>query len=110
MVRLGDGTQESHSRLQVALDTLWPWADELHECDDTDQAMIAASIAPGLDAVAEQWQSQVKSTLELATLACPESGHGRFKGRGKLGVHTEHLGSLLAQMQFLPRAYPDASW
>lgn len=110
VVRLGDGTEESHARLQRALDALFPFVDEMLECDELDQAMIAAGVAPSMDSLPELWQSHVATSLSTATLTMPESGHGRFKGRGKRGVHTEHLGSLLAEMQFLPRAYPDATW
>ena len=110
VVRLGDGTPESHSRLQAALDTLWPWVDEMLECDDIDEAMMSDGVVPALDTIADQWQEHVSATLQRATLGAPDRGRGRFRGRGKHGVHTEHLGTLLAEMQFLPRAYPDATW
>ena len=110
LVRLGDGSRESHARVQDALDRLWPLTEELLEADEVERALAAEGVAPDPDAVREAWEAHVAETLRRATLERPADGHGRFKGRGRDGRHTEHLGYLLAEMQFLPRAYPDASW
>lgn len=108
IVRLGDGTEESHKRLQDALNILWPYVAELFEADAVDQAMADAGIAPDLESLRAEWQSEITKTMANATLDIPETDH-EIKG-GKSGVHTEHMGFILAEMQFLQRAYPGAQW
>ncbi len=108
LVRLGDGTEESHARAQAALDLLWPYTAELFEADAIDRAMAARGIGPDPAGLGPAWDAAVAETLAEATLARPEPGHAVSGGRR--GVHSEHLGFLLAEMQFLPRAYPDARW
>ena len=110
VIRLGDGSDESHARVQAALDALWPLAGELREGDEVERALAEAGVGAAPDAIARAWEGHVDEALRRATLARPEDGHGRFRGAGKRGRHSEHLGHLLAEMQFLPRAYPDASW
>jgi len=110
IVRLGDGTDESHARMQGALDALWPYADELRGADEAERALAADGIAADPDAVAAAWEAHVGEVLRHATLVRPEDGRGRYKGDGRRGRHGEHLGHLLAEMQCLPRAYPDARW
>jgi ring-1,2-phenylacetyl-CoA epoxidase subunit PaaC len=107
IVRLGDGTDESHRRMQAALDALWPYTGEMFLSDEKDEAVAAAGIAP-LPALRPAWDETVRHVLTEATLTIPDSTFAH-KG-GKRGVHTEHLGHILAQMQFLQRAYPGASW
>jgi ring-1,2-phenylacetyl-CoA epoxidase subunit PaaC len=112
VIRLGDGTQESHARMQRAIDDLWPYTGELFAGDDVDAALAAAGIAPEPASLRDAWHAAVAAALEEATLAVPggewmQGAHGRD---GKHGVHTEHLGHLLAEMQFLQRAYPGAQW
>ncbi|WP_305988923.1 1,2-phenylacetyl-CoA epoxidase subunit PaaC [Roseibium sp. MMSF_3544] len=109
VVRLGDGTQESHRRMQAALDLLWPYTGELFAGDDVDAAIVEAGIAPDLGALHADWNGLVSEVLEEATLQMPEPGGYAHLG-GKQGRHTEHLGFILAEMQFLQRAYPGASW
>nr|WP_228632763.1 1,2-phenylacetyl-CoA epoxidase subunit PaaC [Halomonas sp.] len=108
VIRLGDGTEESHTRMQRALDNLWQFTGELLQVDEIDQAMLEAGIAPDPDTLANRWKATVEEVLEEATLARPPYDAWMYTG-GKVGHHTEHLGFLLAEMQYLPRAYPDAT-
>lgn len=109
VVRLGDGTDESHARMQAALDHLWPYAGEMLTPDAVDDAMAEAGIAPALSDLRTRWEASVKDVLDEATLTLPERRFDVHQG-GKLGRHTEHLGYILAEMQFLQRAYPGATW
>lgn len=109
VVRLGDGTQESHARMQDALDRLWPYSGEMFVADAVDDAVANAGIAPVLADLQPAWQQTVEEVLAEATLTRPEGRADVHRG-GKQGRHTEHLGYILAQMQFLQRAYPGASW
>ncbi|MBP7242208.1 1,2-phenylacetyl-CoA epoxidase subunit PaaC [Amaricoccus sp.] len=108
VIRLGDGTGESRRRMQDALDALWAYTGEMFLADEKDVAVAAAGIAPNPRDLEAAWDATVRDVLTEATLAIPESGFAH-KG-GKRGVHTEHLGYILAEMQFLQRAYPGASW
>ena len=108
LVRLGDGTEESHGRVQQALDALWRFTDELLTPDGLDDEMAAAGIAPSLTAVRSGWEQRIGAVLEEATLKKPAAA--RYPWQGKRGVHTEHLGHMLAQMQHLPRTFPGATW
>lgn len=108
VVRLGDGTAESHRRMQAALDELWRFTGELLEADEVDAALAERGIAPSPEEIAPLWRARVAETLKAATLRAPE-GEGMRKG-GKSGYHSEALGYLLAEMQFLQRAYPGATW
>ena len=108
VVRLGDGTEESHRRAQRALDELWPFARELFESDAVDQAMIAEGIGPDAAALRDQWESTVRDVLARATLTVPEAS--RIVTGGRRGRHTESLGHMLAEMQILARSHPGAKW
>lgn len=108
VIRLGDGTEESHRRMQKALDDLWPYTAEMFLDDSADEAVAAAGIAPLPSALKAAWDKSVAEVLAEATLVRPE-GTYQHKG-GKRGVHTEHLGYILADMQFLQRAYPNSVW
>nr|AIK66573.1 phenylacetate-CoA oxygenase [Arhodomonas sp. Seminole] len=108
IIRFGDGTDESHQRVQAAVDRLWPFTGELFSGDGLDEAMREAGIGADLAAVREQWSATVDEVFAEATLTRPEDGW--MQSGGKQGEHSEHLGYLLAEMQFLPRAYPDARW
>ena len=108
VIRLGDGTTESHARMQRALDDLWSYAGELFVGDDTDRALAESGIAPAPESLKPQWDEVVADVLKQATLTVPATRYVH-KG-GKRGVHTEHLGYILADMQFLQRAYPGATW
>ena len=101
VIALGDGTEESHNRMQSALDRLWPYVGEMFASDDADLTNMAALRAP--------FDTHVTATLAEATLVRPDSDFAHMGG--KTGVrHSEHLGHMLATMQVLPRSYPDAKW
>jgi ring-1,2-phenylacetyl-CoA epoxidase subunit PaaC len=102
LVRLGDGTEESHRRAQAALDALWPYTGELFEASAGD------SVFPAPGALRATWNATVEEVLARAALVRPKDGWTQSGGRS--GRHTEHLGYLLAEMQFLQRAYPGAVW
>jgi ring-1,2-phenylacetyl-CoA epoxidase subunit PaaC len=108
LVRLGDGTQESQLRAQRAVDDLWRFTAELFAPDEVDERMSAAGIAPALPELATRWSARIDADLTAATLRRPAPQP--YPWHGKRGVHTEHLGHLLAEMQHLPRAYPGARW
>ena len=108
VVRLGDGTEESRRRMQRAVDTLWPYAGEMFEMDAVDEELVRQGVAADLAALRQPWLEHVGATLEEATLERPEWGW--MQRGGKRGLHSEHLGYLLAEMQFLQRAYPNATW
>ena len=108
VIRLGDGTPESHRRMQDALDALWPYVGEMFLADEKDAQVAAAGLVPDPASLRTAWEATVRDVLGQATLAIPESAFAH-KG-GKRGVHTEHLGFILADMQFLQRAYPGATW
>jgi ring-1,2-phenylacetyl-CoA epoxidase subunit PaaC len=112
VVRLGDGTEESHGRMQRALDRLWPYTGELFAADAVDVELAERSVAPDPRPLRDPWLAAVGAVVDEATLTMPggEWMHGTRRGGGKQGVHTEHLGHLLAEMQFLQRAYPGAQW
>ncbi|WP_424832708.1 1,2-phenylacetyl-CoA epoxidase subunit PaaC [Ruegeria sp.] len=109
VVGLGDGTEESHARMQAALDYLWPYVGEMFVSDDVDAEMVAAGIAPNPADLRAEYDALVERVLTEATLTIPESRFAHKGGRdGRM--HTEHLGHLLTQMQWLQRAYPGAKW
>lgn len=108
VIRLGDGSEESHARMQAALDLLWPYAGEMFAGDSIDAALTASAIAPDPQSLRAAWLSDVETVLEHATLKRPESDFAH--SGGTTGRHSEHLGHLLAEMQFLQRAYPGATW
>ncbi|MBI1244960.1 MAG: phenylacetate-CoA oxygenase subunit PaaC [Alphaproteobacteria bacterium] len=108
VVRLGDGTPESHSRAQDALDLLWPYTGEMFEADETVAALVAARIAPDPAALQSAWTRTVDDVLAEATLAKPPSGW--MQTGGLTGRHSEALGHMLAVMQVLPRSHPGAKW
>ena len=109
IVRLGDGTEVSHARTQTAADELWMYSGEVFAYDAIDEAMVAAGIAPPAGELRAQWLSHVAAIFAEATLTMPPSDAWMQKG-GKQGRHSEHLGYILAEMQFLQRAYPGAEW
>jgi ring-1,2-phenylacetyl-CoA epoxidase subunit PaaC len=108
LVRLGDGTAQSRTRAQQALDALWRFTEELLAPDALDEEMAAAGIGPSLTALRPRWEQRVGAVLEEATLQRPAPA--RHPWHGKRGVHTEHLGHMLAEMQHLPRALPGVTW
>ena len=108
LVRLGDGTEESHRRVQDALNELWRFTTELFAADEVDDALVAAGVAPALAALQPRWLARIDEVLQEATLVRPAAVP--YQWHGKRGVHTEHLGHMLAEMQHLQRTYPGAKW
>ncbi len=108
VVRMGDGTEESHARVQAGLDLLWPYAGEIFEADGVEAALAETGIAVLPCELRAPWQVRVGPVLEEAGLAPPEGAGVRVGGRQ--GRHSEHLGHLLAEFQFMQRAYPGAEW
>lgn len=108
VIRLGDGTDESHARAQEALVELWPYTGEMFEIDAAARELIAAGIAVDPATLREGWERTVDEVLGQATLARPAGSWMQSGGRS--GRHTEHLGKLLAEMQSLQRAHPGATW
>jgi ring-1,2-phenylacetyl-CoA epoxidase subunit PaaC len=108
VIRLGDGTEESRRRTEAALDELWPWTGELFEQDAAERALVEAGIAVDRAALKPAWDATVDEVLAEATLARPQDGWMQTGGRR--GLHTEHLGYLLAELQHLQRSHPGASW
>ena len=108
LIRLGDGTPESHARVERSLARFWPFTNELFDDDDVDRAAAAAGIGPLPSSLADAWTSRVGETLARATLTRPVPS--KFGWYGKQGRHSEHLGYLLAEMQSVHRAHPGATW
>jgi len=106
--RLGDGTEESKQRIQKAVNNLWTYTDELFHQTDADKAMVATGVAVDVTTLKDAYYAKVNSVLEIATIEIPESKW--FQKGGKNGVHTEHLGYLLADMQYMQRTYPGMEW
>lgn len=109
IVRLGDGTADSHAKTQTAANELWMYTGEMFAYDAVDNAMAAAGIAPASGVLRQLWLDHVAEVFAEATLTMPSPDAWMQKG-GKQGTHTEHLGFILAEMQFLQRAYPGAEW
>ena len=108
VLRLGDGTEESHRRMQAGLGTIWPYVAELFECDDLVRSLAADGTAVDPATLEEPVLAYVTEVIERATLEAPETSV-RHTG-GRRGIHTEHMGYLLAEMQHLARSHPGATW
>jgi ring-1,2-phenylacetyl-CoA epoxidase subunit PaaC len=108
VVRLGDGTPESHARAQAALDGLWRYTGELFERDAVDDELVAAGVAADPDLLALEWRRIVDSTLAEATLTCPPDVP--MQSGGRTGRHTESFSYLLGELQVVARAHPGATW
>lgn len=106
--RLGDGTQLSHERMQSGINTLWQFTNEMFVSDDLDKRMLEAGIGVNLELVEQRWIETVSSTLNEATLEIPEET--LLMANGRQGIHSEHMGYLLAEMQILPRSMPGCEW
>lgn len=109
VLRLGDGTYESHQRIQGAVNDLWIFTDDIFAADDVDDALLKAGIAADLKIVKQEWDKKIKSAFDEATLIVP-SVNSFMRTGSRSGNHTEHMGYILAEMQFLPRAYPGTKW
>jgi len=108
MRRLGDGTEESHRRAQEAVNDLWRFTDELFFKNDIDELLIQENILPDTNSLREMWRTYAEEILTQATLQIPQNENMQTGGRK--GIHTEHLGHLLAEMQIVARSYPNAKW
>jgi ring-1,2-phenylacetyl-CoA epoxidase subunit PaaC len=108
IIRLGDGTPESHAKVQLAIDNLWMFTEELFEMNDNDIKMEQQKIGVDCPALKPQWDIIVNDVFLEARVNKPEDLHMTTGGRQ--GIHSEHLGHLLSEMQYLQRAYPDATW
>ena len=108
LVRLGDGTAESHRRAQAAVDRLWRHTGEMFEADHVDAEMAATGVGVDPASLRPAWQATVESTLEEATLDLPSAAYVRAGGRQ--GFHGEHLGHVLGEMQWMARTYPGMQW
>lgn len=108
VIRLGDGTEESKQRLLTAVDELWNFTGELFLPAAYETALLKENIGVDLSIIREQWHQKVQEVFAEATIQIPEKSWAQQGG--KTGIHTEHLGYILAEMQFLQRAYPGAEW
>ena len=108
VIRLGDGTEKSNQKIQKSLNDLWQFTGEFFEMDEIDQKIYKEGIGVNNSSLKSEWDKIVNTTLKESNLIRPEDGY--MQSGSKNGMHTEHLGHLLSEMQFLPRAYPDAEW
>lgn len=108
VIRLGDGTEESHARIQEALNTLWRYTSELFYFDEVDEELEKSGVIPNKTEVESEWRKIVNSVLEEATLQVPTNNWKQEGGRR--GMHSEHLGFILAEMQYMQRSYPNMEW
>lgn len=108
VIRLGDGTEISHQKMQTAVDTLWPFSGEMMTPDVLDTEMAEQGIAPNLLEIKTLWNKKVAEVLDEATLTLPTNTW--MQSGGKQGKHSEHLGFLLAEMQHIQRTYPGNTW
>jgi ring-1,2-phenylacetyl-CoA epoxidase subunit PaaC len=108
LIRLGDGTEESHEKVQQSVNDLWEYTEDLFAMNEVDQLLISENIAIDLNEIKPLWNDTINEVIQRATLTRPEDS---YMQKGSLeGIHSEDLGHLLTEMQFLPRAYPDAKW
>jgi ring-1,2-phenylacetyl-CoA epoxidase subunit PaaC len=106
--RLGDGTAESHERIQTALNDLWIYTDELFHQTDADKAMVTEGIGVDVTLLKAGYYEKVSAILEEATLQTPQIEY--FQKGGKLGIHSEHMGYILTELQYMQRTYPNRTW
>lgn len=109
MLRLGDGTEDSHNRMQAALDEMWPFVGELFYTDATDAHLIELGYVPDVEALRGKWNEIVDGVITESTLTRPEDPKF-WPMTARKGQHSEHLGHMLAQMQVLARSHPGAKW
>ena len=108
VIRLGDGTEESHAKIQESLNTLYRYAHELFYEDEVDLMLHKDSIIPDLESIKSQWKNTINEVLEMANLSLPDN-NWKFEG-GRQGRHSEHMGYLLADLQYMQRTYPNMEW
>ena len=109
LTRLGDGTEESHNKMQEAVEDIWSFTGELFEMDDVENTLVSEGIAVDMASLKDKWFELISDVLTKATLTVPEKEAWMISG-GRTGKHTEYLGYILADLQYLQRAYPNASW
>ena len=107
-LRLGDGTEESHQKIQQSFNDIWMYTGDLFAQDESDQIIVEAGIGPDLEKLYIVWNEKVDSVLNEATLATPENGW--MQSGSKEGRHTEHMGHILSELQYMQRAYPGSEW
>jgi ring-1,2-phenylacetyl-CoA epoxidase subunit PaaC len=108
IIRLGDGTGESHARAQSAIDDLWAFTGEMFAVDDSERSLIVSGVAIDPLALKPKWMATVAEVVREATLTLPENNWMQQGGRD--GRHSEHLGHLLSELQYMQRSFPGASW
>src|SRR5574343_94465 len=108
VIRLGDGTEESNARIQDSLNTLWRYTNELFFKDEVDAELVEKGIVPSLQEIQNEWNATVTAVLNEATLTIPTNNWKQEGGRK--GLHSEHLGYILAELQYMQRAYPNMQW
>jgi ring-1,2-phenylacetyl-CoA epoxidase subunit PaaC len=108
IIRLGDGTSESNEKMQNAINDLWTFTDELFHQTDADIAMVNEKTGVDVTLLKAPFYKKVNEILEQATLKTPETQY--FQKGGKLGIHSEHMGYLLADMQYMQRSFPNMNW
>lgn len=109
LLRLGDGTEESHKKIQNAVDDLWRFTGELFFENEVDEKLIKDNYVPSVKAIEVQWNEEVEKVITEATLKLPEEPNTSLRV-GRNGDHTEHLGHILAEMQIVARSHPGAKW
>ena len=108
VIRLGDGTEESHRRMQAGVDAMWRFVGEMFETDELVAGLAEHGVVPDHSGFAAEWDERIDAVLTAATLARPTDPYQRSGGRS--GFHTEHLGHVLAEMQWMQRTYPGLEW
>ncbi|HNQ60886.1 MAG TPA: phenylacetate-CoA oxygenase subunit PaaC [Bacteroidia bacterium] len=108
VIRFGDGTEESKRRLEDAIDELWRYTGDMFDMDETDRVLIAEGLVPDLSPIRKLWEKKIAEVFETATVSVPENVF--MMSGSRKGKHTENLGHLLAEMQYLHRAHPGVSW
>ena len=108
IIRLGDGTEESHQRVQTAMNTIYRYAADIFMADEVEKGLEVAGVLPNMSKVKEEWMKNIKFVLSEATIQFPDNDWEQRGGR--LGNHSEHLGFLLAEMQYMQRTYPNMEW
>lgn len=108
VIRLGDGTEVSRDKMQNALNDMWMYTGELYTPTDLEKSLSEEGIAPDFVQIEDNWKKKVTEVLREATLQVPESGY--MQSGGKKGIHTEHLGFILTELQYMQRTYPNLQW
>ena len=108
IIRLGDGTEESHQKTQDAIEVLWMFTDDMFETLPGDKILVEQKIIPDLATLRQKWDAMIKQVLDEATIKIPAKSF--MMKTGRKGIHTEYLGFILAELQFMQRAYPGAKW